>query len=54
MEGLQAVYPFDGKEITAVQLIEQVFARFRVADIEIRRPEIEETIRKIYEQKLLV
>jgi len=54
IEGLQAIYPFDGKEVTAVMLIEQVFARFRVADIEIRRPEIEETIRKIYEQKLLI
>jgi ABC-2 type transport system ATP-binding protein len=54
LEGLQAVYPFDGKEVTAVRLIEQVIEHFPVADIEIRRPEIEETIRKIYEQKLLV
>ncbi len=54
MDGLQAVYPFDWKEVTAVQLIAQVMERFQVADIEIRRPEIEETIRKIYEQKLLV
>ncbi len=52
-EGLQAIYDFDGKTITAPRLIEQIFQRFRVADIETRQPEIEETIRRIYEQKLL-
>jgi ABC-2 type transport system ATP-binding protein len=53
-EGLQAIYAFDGKQVTAAGLIEQIFLRFRVADIEIRRPEIEETVRRIYEQKLLL
>ena len=53
-EGLQATYAFDGREMTAAGLIEQVFQRFRVADVEIHRPEIEDTIRKIYEQKLLL
>ena len=52
-EGLRAVYDFDGKITTAPHLIELIFQRFRVADIEIRQPEIEETIRRIYEQKLL-
>jgi ABC-2 type transport system ATP-binding protein len=52
-EGLQAIYPFDGKQVTAAVLIDQVFKRFHVADVEIRRPAIEETIRRIYEQKLL-
>ena len=52
-DGLVATYHFDGKQVTAAGLIGQIFQRFRVADIEIRRPEIEETIRRIYEQKLL-
>ncbi len=52
-DGMVAIYSFDGKQITAAQLIEQIFQRFKVADVEIRRPEIEETIRRIYEQKLL-
>lgn len=51
--GQQAIYDYDGKGTTTPQLIEQILQRFRVADIEIRQPEIEETIRRIYEQKLL-
>lgn len=53
LEGMRAVYRFDGKRVTAAQLIEQIFLRFPVVDVEIRRPAIEETIRRIYEQKLL-
>ncbi len=53
LDGLVATYHFDGKQVTAASLIGQIFQRFRVADVEIRRPEIEETIRRIYEQKLL-
>ncbi len=53
LDGLVATYHFDGKQVTAASLIGQIFQCFRVADIEIRRPEIEETIRRIYEQKLL-
>jgi ABC-2 type transport system ATP-binding protein len=52
-DGLVATYHFDGKQVTAAGLIGQIFQRFRVADVEIRRPAIEETIRRIYEQKLL-
>lgn len=52
-DGLQAIYSFDGRQVTAAGLIEQIFSRFHVADIEIRRPPIEETIRRIYEEKLL-
>jgi ABC-2 type transport system ATP-binding protein len=53
-DGLQAIYDFDGRQVTAANLIELIFQRFRVADIEIREPEIDETIRRIYEQKLLL
>jgi len=52
-DGLVATYIFDGKQVTAAGLIEQIFRRYRVADVEIRRPAIEETIRRIYERKLL-
>lgn len=51
--GMVATYSFDGRQVTAAKLISQIFQRFRVADVEIRRPAIEETIRRIYEQKLL-
>lgn len=54
LEGRTATYLFDGRQVTVASLIEQIFQRFRVADVEIRRPDIEETIRRIYEQKLLV
>ncbi len=52
-DGLQAIYKYDGQQVSAANLIEIIFQRFHVADVEIRQPEIDETIRRIYEQKLL-
>lgn len=53
VDGMTAVFRFDGKQFTAAGLMEQIFQRFKVADVELRRPPIEETIRRIYEQNLL-
>jgi ABC-2 type transport system ATP-binding protein len=52
-DGLRATYRFDGKEITASELIGRLSARYRIHDLEVRAPDIENTIRRIYEERLL-
>jgi len=52
-EGLRATYRFARAKITASELISRVSARYRLRDLSVREPEIEATIRRIYEQKLL-
>lgn len=52
-EGRQATYLFYSRQNNATELIQQLFQRFKIADLEVRRPELEVTIRRIYEQKLL-
>ena len=49
-----AVYRFDHRRISSTDLIQQILPRFRVSDIEVRRPALEETIRRIYEERLLL
>ena len=44
---------FSGQEITASELINQLSARYRIRDLEVREPDIETTIRRIYEDRLL-
>jgi ABC-2 type transport system ATP-binding protein len=50
---LRATYGFDGKEVTASQLIGRLSSRYRIRDLEVRAPDIETTIRRIYEERLL-
>lgn len=52
-QGRQAMYVFDNKKIPASTLVQAVMGRFPVADLEVRRAEIETTIRRIYENGLL-
>lgn len=52
-QGMQVTFTFDGKQISASNLIQQVMANLPVADLEVRRPEIEATVRRIYEENLL-
>jgi ABC-type uncharacterized transport system ATPase subunit len=52
-EALRAVYTFDHRKIPAADLIQQLLPRFRIADLEVRRPSLEETIRRIYNERLL-
>jgi ABC-2 type transport system ATP-binding protein len=49
----RVVYSFDRKLVTASDLIQRISSKFRILDLEVREPEIESTIRKIYEEKLL-
>ena len=53
-EGSQVTYRFDHRKTAAPELIQQLLPRLPVADIEVRRPAVEETMRRIYEEKLLV
>ena len=54
MDGLRATYSFERGAITASELIGRLSTRYRIVDLQVREPEIEETIRRIYEEKLLV
>jgi ABC-2 type transport system ATP-binding protein len=49
----RAAYEFPRGGITASELIQRLSARYRLRDLEVREPEIEATIRRIYEEKLL-
>ncbi len=53
VDGHRVTYEFERNELTASELISRVSERFRIHDLEVHEPEIEETIRRIYEQKLL-
>lgn len=50
---LRVTYQFARQEVTASELIGRLSARFRIRDLSVREPEIEATIRRIYEERLL-
>ena len=50
---LRATYQFERQAISASELIGRISARYRVKDLAVREPEIEATIRRIYEERLL-
>jgi ABC-2 type transport system ATP-binding protein len=52
-EGLRVTYRFDRTAITASELIGRLSARYRLRDLSVREPEIEATVRRIYEERLL-
>jgi ABC-2 type transport system ATP-binding protein len=52
-DGLRITYSFERNAITASELIGRISSRYRIVDLQVREPEIEETIRRIYEEKLL-
>jgi ABC-2 type transport system ATP-binding protein len=52
-DGRMVTYHFDRNLITASELIGRLSAKYRIHDLEVREPEIETTVRKIYEEKLL-
>jgi ABC-2 type transport system ATP-binding protein len=52
-EGSQVTYEFDRQTLTASDLIGRLSARYRIRDLEVREPEIEATVRRIYEERLL-
>lgn len=53
VDGLTARYRFNRGEITASELIGRLSAKYRIHDLTVREPEIEETVRNIYQNKLL-
>ncbi len=46
-------YQFPRTKVTASELIGRISAKYRIRDLEVREPEIENTIRRIYEERLL-
>jgi len=52
-DGSRVTYTFERSAISASELISQISARYRIRDLEVREPDIEETVRRIYEEKLL-
>lgn len=49
----QATYRFERNQTSASQLINQLAAQYRIRDLTVREPDVEATIRRIYEEKLL-
>jgi ABC-2 type transport system ATP-binding protein len=52
-EGQRILYSFDRHTITASDLIGRLIERYRIQDLSVREPDIETTIRRIYEGRLL-
>lgn len=52
-DGLRVTYEFERGEITASNLIGRLSTKYRIHDLEVREPDIESTIRRIYEEGLL-
>ncbi len=52
-DGRRAVYRFRRDEVSASDLIGRLSARYRVEDLGVREPAIEDTVRRIYEEGLL-
>ena len=52
-DGIFVSYDFDRNDISASELIGRITGKFRVRDLEVREPEIEATVRRIYENRLL-
>jgi ABC-2 type transport system ATP-binding protein len=53
LEGRHAVYRFERDQVSASDLIMRLSSRYRIQDLQVREPDIEDTIRRIYEQRLL-
>ena len=52
-DGLRATLQFDRTAISASDLIGRLSAHYRIRDLSVREPEIEATIRRIYQERLL-
>lgn len=52
-EGLRATYQFDRATLSASELIRRLTGRYRIVDLSVREPDIEATVRRIYEERLL-
>ncbi|MEW5988102.1 MAG: ATP-binding cassette domain-containing protein [Chloroflexota bacterium] len=52
-EGSRVTYQFRREMVTASELIGRLSGRYRIRDLAVREPDIEVTIRRIYEERLL-
>ncbi|MBN1583908.1 MAG: ATP-binding cassette domain-containing protein [Anaerolineae bacterium] len=52
-DGLRVTYQFARGEIAASELIGRLSARYRILDLQVREPDIEATVRRIYQERLL-
>lgn len=50
---LRAIYQFERQDVSAAELISRLSEQYRIRDLSVREPEIEATIRRIYEEGLL-
>ncbi|MEO8084457.1 MAG: ATP-binding cassette domain-containing protein [Ardenticatenales bacterium] len=52
-DGPRITYAFDREGVSAADLIAQLTRRLRVVDLALKEPDIEATVRRIYEERLL-
>ena len=52
-DGRRVIYQFIRGSVNASDLIGRISSRYRILDLEVREPDIEDTIRRIYEGRLL-
>jgi ABC-2 type transport system ATP-binding protein len=52
-DGRRVTYRFRRGEVSASELIQRLSARYRIEDLSVQEPQIEDTVRRIYEQGLL-
>jgi ABC-2 type transport system ATP-binding protein len=53
LEGIRAIYAFDRNSLSVSDLMSRISSQYSIRDISVQEPEIEVTIRNIYEGKLL-
>jgi ABC-2 type transport system ATP-binding protein len=53
-EGNRAVFAFERDKVTASELIRRISDLYRIRDLSVKEPEIENTVRRIYEEQLLI
>ena len=52
-EDHRVTYQFPRDTLTASEMIGRISSLYRIRDLEVREPELEATIRRIYEERLL-
>ena len=52
-EGIRATFQFERNVITASELIGRISTHYRIQDLSVREPEIDATVRRIYQERLL-
>ena len=53
INGQRVIFEFERGSVNPSELISRLAEKYRIQDLEVREPDIEATIRRIYEEKLL-